>query len=107
MLVEPDAHRDKTSTHRHEIVKVNGAALGLDKLGHHDRQHRTSDDAGFDERAGVQSNNGGAVKDGIEVVSTGPFIDWIAAPHDGIELADVNRLPFRNAGWMRPHEYAD
>jgi hypothetical protein len=36
--------------------------LVLDKFRNDYRQHRTSDDAGLDEGARVQSNNGGAVE---------------------------------------------
>src|SRR6185503_18366434 len=71
------------------------------------RQHRTSDDPGLDESAGVQSSDSRAVEDGIEVIGTRIFVNGIAAPHHRIKRRDVDRFPLCHAGGMWSYEYAD
>src|SRR4030095_9067057 len=101
MLIESVADRDKTAARGHKVVEVDGAMLVLDKFRNDNRQHRASDNPGLDESAGVQPDNGGAVENRIEVIGARVFIDWIAAPHNRLESADVNRLPLCDARGMR------
>ena len=97
VLVEPLADCEQPATGAHQVIEVNGAVLVLNKFGDDNRQHGASDDACFDERAGVQPHYRGAVKDGVEVVGARVFVNRVAAPHDRVELGDIDRLPF--GGW--------
>ena len=105
VLVEAGRTRQQSAAGLEQISEVHGAHLALVPLGQQDRVHRTTENAGLDERAGVQPDDHRAVKQRVEVVVARVGADRIAAPHDNVaKRCQIDALPLGTPGWMRPDE---
>src|SRR5688572_7931758 len=79
--LEVAARTEETTANLEEVAEVNRSLLVIVKLRRKNGQHRPTDDARLDERAGVQADDRGAVVQRVEVVGAALPVDRIAAPH--------------------------